>query len=116
MAAFRTDRNDRSSVDRRVRGDDSAGRDGESGTIPSVARVCSHELHDELCAAGVLLVRESRQTPGHQLNYRDRIRGATGIVLPNGSIIFDARRNRAVPLVDQERYLTILRSASTIGS
>jgi hypothetical protein len=53
---------------------------------------------------------------GDQLNYRDRIRGATGIVLPNGSIIFDARRNRAVPLVDQERYLTILRSASTIGS
>jgi hypothetical protein len=53
---------------------------------------------------------------GDQLNYRDRIRGATGIVLPNGSIIFDARRNRTVPLVDQERYLTILRSASTIGS
>jgi hypothetical protein len=53
---------------------------------------------------------------GDQLNYRDRLRGATGIVLPNGSIIFDARRNRAVPLVDQARYLAILRSASTIGS
>lgn len=53
---------------------------------------------------------------GDQLNYRDRIRGATGIVLPNGSIIFDARRNRAVPLVDQARYLAILRSASTLGS
>jgi hypothetical protein len=53
---------------------------------------------------------------GDRLNYRDRLRGATGIVLPNGSIIFDARRNRAVPLVDQARYLAILRSASTIGS
>jgi hypothetical protein len=53
---------------------------------------------------------------GDQLNYRDRIRSATGIVLPNGSIIFDARRNRAVPLVDQARYLAILRSASTTGS
>jgi hypothetical protein len=53
---------------------------------------------------------------GDQLNYRDRLRGATGIVLPNGSIIFDARRNRAVPLVDQARYLAILRSTSTFGS
>jgi hypothetical protein len=53
---------------------------------------------------------------GDQLNYRDRIRGATGIVLPNGSIIFDARRNRASPLVDQARYLAIQRTVSTIGS
>jgi uncharacterized membrane protein len=56
------------------------------------------------------------QRVGDRLNYRDRIRRATGIVLPNGSIIFDGRRNRAVPLVDQARYLAILRSASTIGS
>jgi hypothetical protein len=40
---------------------------------------------------------------GDQLNYRDRMRGATGIVLPNGSIIFDSRRNRDVPLVDREQ-------------
>jgi hypothetical protein len=36
---------------------------------------------------------------GDRLNYRNRIRDATAIILPNGSIIFDARRNRAVPLV-----------------
>ena len=53
---------------------------------------------------------------GDRLNYRDRIRGATAIVLPNGSIIFDARRNRQVPLVDQARYLAILPGASTAGS
>jgi hypothetical protein len=53
---------------------------------------------------------------GDRLNYRDRIRGATAIVLPNGSIIFDARRNREVPLVDQARYLAILPGASTAGS
>lgn len=52
---------------------------------------------------------------GNQLNYRDRIRGATAIVLPNGSIIFDSRRNRDVPLVDRARYLAILRGASTTG-
>jgi hypothetical protein len=52
---------------------------------------------------------------GDQLNYRDRIRGATAIVLPNGSIIFDARRNRDVPLVDRARYLAILRGTSTAG-
>ncbi len=44
---------------------------------------------------------------GDRLNYRDRILGATGIVLPNGSIIFDARRNRDVPLVDRARYLAL---------
>jgi hypothetical protein len=52
---------------------------------------------------------------GDQLNYRDRIRGATAIILPNGSIIFDARRNRDVPLIDRARYLAILRGASTTG-
>ena len=52
---------------------------------------------------------------GDQLNYRDRIRSATGIVLPNGSIIFDSRRNRDVPLVDRERYLALLHIASIQG-
>ena len=53
---------------------------------------------------------------GAQLNYRDRIRGATAIVLPNGSIIFDARRNRTVPLVDRASYLAILRGTPATGS
>jgi hypothetical protein len=53
---------------------------------------------------------------GDRLNYRDRIRAAKAIILPNGSIIFDARRNREVPLVDQARYLAILPGASTAGS
>jgi len=54
---------------------------------------------------------------GDRLNYRDRIRGAKAIILPNGSIIFDARRTRDVPLVDQDRYLAILaRGASSTGS
>jgi hypothetical protein len=52
---------------------------------------------------------------GDQLNYRDRIRNATGIVLPNGSIIFDSRRNRDVPLVDQKQYLALLHIASIHG-
>jgi hypothetical protein len=52
---------------------------------------------------------------GDRLNYRDRVRGATGIVLPNGSIIFDARRNRDVPLVDRARYPALLRNASLQG-
>jgi hypothetical protein len=51
-----------------------------------------------------------------QLNYRDRIRGATAIVLPTGSIIFDARRNRNVPLVDRASYLALRRGSSTPGS
>jgi hypothetical protein len=52
---------------------------------------------------------------GDQLNYRDRIRGATAIILPNGSIIFDARRNRDVPLIDRTWYLAMLRGTSTTG-
>ena len=52
---------------------------------------------------------------GDRLNYRDRIRGATGIVLPNGSIILDARRNRDVPLVDRARYPALMRNASLPG-
>ena len=48
---------------------------------------------------------------GDQLNYGKRVRSATGIVLPNGSIIFDARRNRDVPLVDRAQYLALLRLA-----
>jgi hypothetical protein len=52
---------------------------------------------------------------GDRLNYRDRILGATGIVLPNGSIIFDARRNRDVPLVDRARYLALADSTALPG-
>jgi len=44
------------------------------------------------------------------------LRGATAIVLPNGSIIFDARKNRNVPLVDRASYLAIGRGTSTPGS
>jgi Dolichyl-phosphate-mannose-protein mannosyltransferase len=53
---------------------------------------------------------------GDQLNYRDRIRRATGIVLPNGSIVFDGRRKRDVPLVDRDRYVVIERGMSAAGS
>jgi hypothetical protein len=49
---------------------------------------------------------------GDRLNYRDRIRDATGIVLPNGSLIFDARRRRDVPLVDRAQYLALQRAGS----
>jgi hypothetical protein len=52
---------------------------------------------------------------GDQLNYRNLIRGATGIILPNGSIIFDARRNRDVPLVDRAEYIALMREASIPG-
>jgi hypothetical protein len=48
---------------------------------------------------------------GEDLNYRDRIRSATGIVLPGGSIIFDGRRNRDVPLVGHEQYRVLMRVA-----
>jgi hypothetical protein len=48
---------------------------------------------------------------GDQVNYRDRVRGATAIVLPNGSIIFDARRHRDVPLVDSAKYPALMRRA-----
>jgi hypothetical protein len=49
---------------------------------------------------------------GDHLNYRDRLRDATGIILPNGSMIFDARRRRDVPLVDRAEYLALQRSGS----
>jgi hypothetical protein len=52
---------------------------------------------------------------GDRLNYRDRMLGATAIVLPNGSIIFDARRNRDVPLVDRARYLALADSTALPG-
>jgi hypothetical protein len=52
---------------------------------------------------------------GDWLNYRDRIRGATGIILPNGSIIFDARRHRDVPLVDRAQYLALADSTALPG-
>jgi hypothetical protein len=45
---------------------------------------------------------------GDQLNYLDRIRSADGLVLPGGSIIFDSRRNRNVPLVDREQYRALM--------
>ena len=51
---------------------------------------------------------------GDQLNYGKRVRSATGIVMPNGSIIFDARRNRDVPLVERAQYLALLRLTSSI--
>ena len=41
---------------------------------------------------------------GDHANYRRRIREGTAIVLPNGSIVFDARRNRDLPLVDRDTY------------
>jgi len=49
---------------------------------------------------------------GDHLNYRDRIRDATAIILPNGSMVFDARRRRDVPLVDRAEYLALQRSGS----
>jgi len=52
---------------------------------------------------------------GDQLNYRNRVRGATGIILPNGSIIFDARRHRDAPLVDRAQYLALLRVTNIPG-
>jgi hypothetical protein len=55
---------------------------------------------------------EPEKRLGDRLNYRDRFRGATGIVLPNGSIIFDARRHRDVPLVDRARYLALADSTA----
>ena len=117
MAAFRTDRNDRSSVDRRVRGDrlcwQARARAEQYRLLRGYAPT---NFTDQLLLPVSYWFVNPEKHLGDQLNYRDRIRGATGIVLPNGSIIFDARRNRAVPLVDQARYLTILRSASTIGS
>ena len=41
---------------------------------------------------------------GRHVNYGQRIRGGTALVLPTGSIVFDARRNRDLPLVDRETY------------
>jgi len=52
---------------------------------------------------------------GDYVNYRDRIRSATGLVLPNGSIVFDSRRNRDIALVDPKQYPVLLHIASFQG-
>ena len=70
--------------------------------------------HDEQrMGACRLLVRQSRDA--HRRSRSIIAIGsasATGIVLPNGSIVFDSRRNRDVPLVDREQYLALLDIAS----
>ena len=41
---------------------------------------------------------------GRHVNYGQRIREGTALVLPTGSIVFDARHTRDLPLVDRETY------------
>jgi hypothetical protein len=41
---------------------------------------------------------------GDHANYRRRMREGTAIVLPSGSIVFDARRKRDLSLVDRDTY------------